>query len=135
MYNMQEVNAVMRFVQELKNFESKGKRIADDDIGITSPYKLQCEKISDRCKYLNCSGITIGSAEQFQGHEKAIMIVSTVRSGKELGEFLSDPQRFNVVITRAKCLLIVIGNAETLRQDTNWRTFIEYCVKEGGFIK
>lgn len=134
MYNIQEVNVVMSYVQMLSKVTLKGKQITDRDIGITSPYKLQCEKIEDRCNYLNCSGITIGSAEKFQGHEKPIMIVTTVRSGENLGEFLTDPQRFNVVITRAKCLLIVIGNAETLRQDINWKTFIEYCEKNKGFI-
>jgi len=36
-------------------------------------------------------------------------------------------QRLNVALTRAQTLLIVIGNAETLSIDPNWREFIYYC--------
>lgn len=37
-------------------------------------------------------------------------------------------QRFNVAITRAKALLIVIGNGDVLKTDERWRHFIEFCV-------
>lgn len=31
------------------------------------------------------------------------------------------------MITRAKCLLIIVGDRTTLRLDSNWREFIKYC--------
>ncbi len=34
-------------------------------------------------------------------------------------------QRFNVAITRAKSLLIVIGNPHVLKQDPHWGKFIK----------
>lgn len=37
-------------------------------------------------------------------------------------------QRLNVATTRAKCLLIVIGNPETLQKASAWREFLRYCV-------
>lgn len=33
----------------------------------------------------------------------------------------------NVVLTRAKCLLIIVGNPETLQKDQNWNSFIHFC--------
>lgn len=33
----------------------------------------------------------------------------------------------NVVLTRAKCLLIIVGNPETLQVDQNWNSFIQFC--------
>lgn len=36
-------------------------------------------------------------------------------------------QRLNVSLTRAKALLIVIGNPDVLKFDENWRYFINYC--------
>ena len=33
----------------------------------------------------------------------------------------------NVVLTRAKCLLIIVGNPETLQKDKNWNSFIHFC--------
>jgi superfamily I DNA and/or RNA helicase len=54
-------------------------------------------------------GIIIGSVERFQGNERKVIILSTVRSKGEGMGFLEDYQRFNVAITRAKELLLVIG--------------------------
>lgn len=40
-------------------------------------------------------------------------------------------QRFNVAITRAKALLIVIGNPNILQHDDSWREFIKFCNDNG----
>ena len=61
--------------------------------------------------------IKVGSVEEFQGQQRRVIIVTTVRSNTEwiksdqkhcLG-FLAQPKRFNVALTRAQSLLIVIG--------------------------
>lgn len=87
---MEEVNAVMEFVNMLLNTDT----ITQSDIGIVSPYKLQCKIIKQHCQKNNYKEIMIGSAEVFQGQEKPVMIVSTVRSGHKsaLGDFLQNPQ-------------------------------------------
>lgn len=38
------------------------------------------------------------------------------------------------MLTRAINLLIVVGNAQTLRKDDNWRAFIKYCHENGGVL-
>jgi helicase MOV-10 len=40
-------------------------------------------------------------------------------------------QRLNVAVTRAKFLMIVIGNPETLQKDRNWYQFVKYCHENG----
>lgn len=59
--------------------------------------------------------IEIDTVDAFQGREKDIIIISTVRNNfyKSLG-FLSDPRRLNVAITRARFGLIILGSANTL---------------------
>ena len=47
--------------------------------------------------------------------------------------FLSNEKRFNVAITRAKALLIVIGNPKVLEQDDDWNDFIKHVVNGGGY--
>jgi hypothetical protein len=36
-----------------------------------------------------------------------------------------------VAVTRAKYLMIVIGNPETLQKDRNWYQFVKYCYNNG----
>jgi len=70
-----------------------------------------------------------------------VIIISTVRSSKEfvnydlkhtLG-FVANPRRFNVAITRAKALLIVIGDPSVLSLDPLWRAFLNYVHTNGGW--
>ena len=46
---------------------------------------------------------------------------------------MSNPKRFNVAITRAKALLIVVGNANLLATDPSWGALISYCEQNGAF--
>lgn len=39
------------------------------------------------------------------------------------------------MITRAMNLLIVVGDPHTLRKDSNWSEFLNYCYKNDGFIQ
>ena len=82
-------------------------------------------------------GITVGSVEKFQGNERRVIILSTVKSGygrKDLG-FLTDYQRMNVAVTRAKELLIVIGNPVLLKKDENWRELINLTKNHNSYFK
>lgn len=42
-------------------------------------------------------------------------------------------QRFNVAVTRAKALLIVVGNPLLLGHDPDWKAFLEFCKENGGY--
>lgn len=57
----------------------------------------------------------INTVDSFQGQEKDIILVSTVRANdrKDI-EFMKDERRINVAITLSKHLLIIIGNADTI---------------------
>ncbi|XP_016159557.1 PREDICTED: putative helicase MOV-10 [Ficedula albicollis] len=85
--------------------------------------------------------LKVGSVEEFQGQERLVILISTVRSCStylqldqtfRLG-FLKNPKRFNVAITRAKALLIVVGNPTVLSKDQHWHRFLRYCQQQGGY--
>uniref|UniRef100_A0A8C4IA42 RNA helicase n=1 Tax=Dicentrarchus labrax TaxID=13489 RepID=A0A8C4IA42_DICLA len=97
----------------------------------------------DREAYCNWEYLPkkVGSVEEFQGQERKIIMISTVRSSinyVKMDEdfnigFLSNKKRFNVAVTRARSLLIVVGNPVILNKDSTWKTFISYCVEENGY--
>ncbi len=70
----------------------------------------------------------INTVDSFQGQEKDLIIVSTVRSNTrgQIG-FMLDERRVNVALTRAKFVLIVVGNADTLGSNETWDTFLRWA--------
>lgn len=134
-YNFDEVKVVMEYLDKLVSKTLNNKLIRQKDIGIVTPYKKQVQKLLTACRGRKWNDIMVGSVEQFQGQERMIIIASTVRSavGKMKHEyqshlgFLKNPKRFNVTITRAKALVIVIGNPDILCWDAHWGQFINYC--------
>lgn len=95
-----------------------GKGIREEDIGVIAPYRQQVVKITQVLESFDMPNVKVGSVEQFQGQEREVIIISTVRSTAKHNEFdrtyclgfLSNPRRFNVAVTRAKSLLIIVGN-------------------------
>lgn len=88
---MEEVYIVTELITVI--LTSQKYQITQNDIGVVSPYKLQCKIIREICDKNQFKEITIGTAECFQGQERKVMIISTVRSGKRaLGDFLGNAQ-------------------------------------------
>jgi helicase MOV-10 len=89
------------------------KRLDADDIGIITPYNKQAQKLKRLLRREGLEEVKVGSTETFQGQERRVIIISTVRSSEDyvnsdvlhnLG-FLENPKRFNVAVTRAQALL------------------------------
>lgn len=107
------------------------------EIGIISPYKEQIEWLKDNrtafpLNETKLSSLTIKTIDGFQGEERDVIYISLVRSNEnqEIG-FLSDLRRMNVAITRAKKKLVVIGDSATVGAHPFYRSFLEYCEKNG----
>ncbi|XP_023217489.1 putative helicase mov-10-B.1 isoform X2 [Centruroides sculpturatus] len=133
-FNPEEISVVMDYIEKL--LESTGDlNLSPKDIGIISPYRKQVDKIKNELKLnASCDDISVGSVEEFQGQERKAIIISTVRSNSDLAKnhkfklgFLKEPKRFNVAVTRAKALLIIVGNPFNLSKDKNWNRLLEYC--------
>lgn len=59
--------------------------------------------------------IEVLTADRSQGRDKAVVLLSLVRSGKHgVGELLTDWRRINVALTRAQRKVIIIGSRRTL---------------------
>lgn len=110
-YNEGEIELVRFYVDLLLQVGVDGEKVSPNDIGIVSPYKAQLNMLRKTLQHRN---VEIGTAEYYQGREKKIIIISTVKSRDNVG-FLKSEKRLNVCITRAKSLLVLVGNADTLQ--------------------
>jgi len=52
-------------------------------------------------------------------------------AGADAVGFFSNPKRFNVAITRARALLVVVGHPTILIRDTCWSELVRFCVAHG----
>ncbi|GAA5962773.1 hypothetical protein JCM21900_006498 [Sporobolomyces salmonicolor] len=158
--NRAEVDLIIEIVGDLLH---RNPTLDARDIGIISPYYAQTRLLTNtfdsgwatsRLRSLLGSararaaqGVEINTVDGFQGREKKIIILSTVRSnaGGHIG-FLTDKRRLNVALTRAKDALFVVGNQETLKMAVRnewlsegdsdadvgvWRRFLAWCAERG----
>ena len=93
------------------------------DIGIITPYKAQTELLRSKLsikKNFPDSRIDIGTVDSFQGSDRDIIIYDCVRSGKANQkakiDFIADEKRLNVSLSRAKLLLIIVGDMNFLHE-------------------
>ncbi|CAB9503937.1 polymerase alpha-associated DNA helicase A [Seminavis robusta] len=121
-YNEPEVNRVLEIVTELS--KEGPNQIGLADITILTPYRAQLYKIQDRLKSVWRDPPEVCSVDGFQGRENEFSVVSSVRCGQSLG-FCDDPQRVNVLLTRAKRGLIVLGDRNTLTRSKLWENWLK----------
>ncbi|KAF7796423.1 hypothetical protein EIP86_007600 [Pleurotus ostreatoroseus] len=142
-FNAIEALIVKEYIQTLK--ADRNVRTTDSEIGVITPYHAQCQRIR-RALAGVADEVKVGSVEEFQGQEKKIILISTVRSSKDyvafdlkhtLG-FVANPRRLNadsgpVAVTRAKSLLVIVGDPTVLSLDPLWRAFLNYIFNNGGW--
>lgn len=136
LYNEKEVEAVKRVLRYLKhsegfdeymqywddNIQSEERRNLEKEIGVISFYGQQVKYLKEVKSFARNNGIRVNlnTVDKFQGMERNIVIVSTVRSDKyktvqgivpnDNPGFAKSPERLNVALSRARRLLIVVGN-------------------------
>ncbi|QDT48937.1 hypothetical protein Pan258_29840 [Symmachiella dynata] len=114
----EEVVVIADIVEELIGCQywdaehSMLKELTLDDLLIVAPFNMQVRLVS---KHLGPNA-KIGSVDKFQGQEAQIVIVSmcssTLEDSPRGAEFLFEPNRLNVAISRAKTLAIIVGSPD-----------------------
>ncbi|GAY54155.1 putative RNA helicase SDE3 [Citrus sinensis] len=136
-FNRFEVSKVVDIINKLR----ENTELNETDIGVITPYRQQVLKIKKVLETWDMPDVKVGTVEQFQGQEREVIIVSTVRSTVKHNEFdrtyclgfLSNPRRFNVAITRARSLLIIVGNPHIVCQDPYWNKLLWHCCDNNSY--
>ncbi|KAG8853759.1 hypothetical protein FRB96_008014 [Tulasnella sp. 330] len=138
-FNESEASVVTEYVQQL--LDDHEHSITPSEIGVIAPYRAQSAKLRTDFHARGYRGLKVGSVEEYQGQERDVIILTTVRTDRErvtydlrhtLG-FLVNPRRVNVAITRPKGLLIIVGDPLVLGLDPLWRKLMNYIHLNGGW--
>lgn len=131
LHNIQEIDFVLQLLKIIVTRVNHSTTI-----GVITPYQTQRTKIKNALK-LNLSEdynrIEINTVDGFQGREKDIIILSTVRAKSPNGGigFLSQEKRLNVALTRAKQSFFICGHLDTLSVQIYWRALIHDAQERG----
>ena len=158
-FNEKEVEAVKLVIEALHrskgfsnymnywhNCNNPESKTIESEIGVISFYAAQVQRIRSSIQSFcdrNNIRFSTKSVDRFQGKESGIVVVSTVRT-KKVG-FTKSPERLNVALSRARRLLIIVGNSkffetvqtkdnkyiyknviDTIKSDGNNDVFIDY---------
>jgi regulator of nonsense transcripts 1 len=133
--NMDEAAIVVQMVTQIL----EAMELSTADIGVISPYAGQVRLLNSLFEQSGGTseggrfhGLEVKTVDGFQGREKELIIISTVRSNEQgtVG-FLKDRRRLNVAMTRAKRGLLVIGDSKTLRHDPSWASWLDWVEEKG----
>lgn len=140
-FNILEASAVVNLILDL--MEDQRPKVSATDIGVVTPYHKQVQKIRKLLSFRHrIFDIKVGTPAEFQGLERRILFISTVRSSPQwmvhdrkfnLG-MIHNPKQFNTALTRASELVVVVGDPYALYKDKFWRRFIEFCAKKGATL-
>lgn len=91
------------------NANGEEAKLTENDIKIITPYNAQLQDIKNRLP-----NIEVGTVDKFQGQEAPVIIYSVATSSIEEAprgmDFLFSPNRFNVAVSRARTLFIMVAN-------------------------
>ncbi len=104
-----------------------GATVADDhrqerplepaDILVVAPYNLAVRQIRERVP----AGVRVGTVDRFQGQQAPVVFYAmTCSAGEDVPrgmEFLFDSHRFNVAVSRAQCLAVLVYSPRLLDAD------------------
>lgn len=114
--SIEEAEVIARLVRDILASKAswgdrKGneRQLTLDDIVIITPYNAQVFEIQERLP-----GAFVGTVDKFQGQEAPIAIYSMATSSHADAprgmEFLYSANRFNVAISRAQCLAVLVAS-------------------------
>lgn len=127
MYNTGEAKVVAELIRKLNDYFKRNPDREKLSIGVICTYGdqarrikeiLKSEKVKTDAFKTNVENMIVSTVDDFQGDERDIIILSTVRNpenpAKSNPGFILAYQRINVALSRARRMLVMVGNRRYL---------------------
>ncbi|KAG0329563.1 hypothetical protein BG000_012070 [Podila horticola] len=144
--NELEADKVAEIIQrllrpEIDEDDEIGFNVKVSDIGVIAPFREQVKHLRQVLRAKGFAGVNVGTVEDYQGQEYRVVLISTTRSrvkyldqdvrqGLGLVHFR---KRFNVALTRAQAMMVIVGNPELLVLDEYWADYLHFCLRNGAY--
>lgn len=109
-------------------------------LGIITPYSQQRSLLERAVANANRNGgwngyldVKVATVDGFQGGERDVIVISTVRSESSGLGFLADTRRMNVALTRARHACWVVGDSRALQINPSWKAFLQHAKRNGEY--
>jgi hypothetical protein len=142
-HNKLEGDFVARLYQVMCGFIKKNVELSERveiRIGIVTPYQGQKRYITSRLGKQEIE-VEVNTIDGFQGQERDIIVISSVRAFDEytgalskIG-FMNSKQRLNVAITRAKHSLFVCMESRCMEHSRPWKLLIDDAIARRLFFR
>ncbi|AYV87083.1 MAG: putative RNA helicase SDE3 [Sylvanvirus sp.] len=141
-YNLYEIEKVTEIIQSL--LAQKELNVSLPDIAVIAPFKLHVHMLRKHLRKIDNLGmIRVEDIDALQGSESKVIILSTVTSrnthyedthvAKAILDAMNKPARFTVAVSRAKELLIIVGNPYVLMKDEDWKKLLIFADQNGAY--
>ncbi len=145
----QEAEEEARLLADIAGRLLRDHGVEADQIAILSPHRAQNNAIAGCLAHLSGDDKqpVIDTVERMQGAERDVIIFGFTCSDPDLvfSEFINNPNRFNVVLTRARQKIIIIGSKlffesvasteKQLRANACFKNFFKYCRDNGWYFE
>ncbi|MBG7613181.1 TM0106 family RecB-like putative nuclease [Polaribacter sp. BAL334] len=122
-FSLEEIEVIEKITTELTkgdvfwyDDQNIKRALQSTDIKIITPYNSSVFELQKKIPT-----IEIGTVDKFQGQEAAVIIYSLASSSPEDAprgmDFLYSPNRFNVAVSRAKAIFIMVGSPKIFEPD------------------
>lgn len=117
------VKSILRLLSQSSGSTTEPKTLK---VTVLTPYMNQVKEIKQKTGITDCFTV-----DSFQGRESDIIVFSSVRCNAEAEVgFVEDARRLNVMWTRARLALIVVGDRRTMTEKSGiWKRAIGACAE------
>lgn len=142
-WNDTEISIAAHILQTMISFDISSKDLGVISLcmlilliqlNVSNKWKTDKEQADKLSEYLganaelditNTKNVQISTVDAFQGGEKDVIILSTVRTSES--QFMDNQPRVNVALTRAKRHLIILGNRNVFSMNELWSKVLWDC--------
>ena len=134
-----QADAVRALVQALC-----ARGVPQSRIGVIAPHRAHVAAVRQRLAASGLTDVLVDTVDRFQGGEREVIILAIgvdrpMAPGEPGTEFLGEPHRLNVALTRAQRKLVLVANRQVLASVPVLRDLLRHCERlyggSGGVVR